>query len=186
MPASGWAALVTTLGGVQYDNFGLEGRAPGGNGAVVACGSGAPTAGDAVVATPADAPGALTEWEKLPGGQLQLRSTTLCIGSGGVLVPCAGDAAELVQHERATGRITTSDDTCLDVSGSAGENGVQWPQAVTNATCGTIPAESQQYQYHPGTGALRPKASMCVADFGGSANGYRDCCLSVCLPNSKA
>ena len=30
VPPSGWAALVTTLGHVQYDNFAMEGRAPGG------------------------------------------------------------------------------------------------------------------------------------------------------------
>jgi hypothetical protein len=160
VPVSGWAALVTTLGGVQYDNFKLEGRAPGG-GAVASCGSGAPTAGDPVVATPCDAPGTLNDWEKLPGGQLQLSSTTLCIGIGGVLVPCAGGDDEkeeeeeeevhargsLVVHDRTTGRITTASDTCLDVTGWPGENGVQWPQAVTNATCGPIPDVNQQYQY---------------------------------------
>ena len=186
VPVSGWAALVTTLGGVQYDNFELIGRAAGGGGAVAPCGTGAPTAGDAVVATPCDAPHAQTAWAKLPSGELQLRSTTLCIGSGGVLVPCAGEAAgppgtaAAVAHDRNTGRITTSTGSCLDVPGFPGQNGVQWPHAVTNATCATIPADSQQFQYHPGTGALRPKASMCVQGFGGTVNQYRDCCLSVC------
>lgn len=210
VPASGWAALVATLGGVQFDNFTLEGRASGGvstqairlvyfppgsthldfpgcltdwlwwQGAVAACGSSAPAAGDKVVATPCDAPGALHSWEKLPGGQLQLSSTTLCIGSGGVLAPCAGQAADLLSHERSTGRITTATDTCLDVLGWPGHGGVQWPQAITNATCGPIPENSQQYQYHPGTTTLRPKASMCIAGFAASELAYRDCCLSVC------
>ena len=177
---------MTTLGAVQYDNFELEGRASGG-GAVASCGTGAPMAGDRVVSTPCDAPAALTEWEKLPGGQLQLSSTTLCIASGGVLAPCAGrdgtpagTTAQLVVHDRATGRITTATDTCLDIPGYPGQGGVQWPSVVTNATCGAIPEDSQQFQYHPGTGALRPKASMCVASFSGSENQYRDCCLSVC------
>lgn len=193
VPQSGWAALVTTLGGVQYDNFVLEGRAPGG-GAVATCGTGAPAAGDFVVSTPCDAPAALTEWEKLPGGQLQLHSTTLCIANGGVLAPCAGgtdaldtsNAGQLVAHDRATGRITTTTDTCLDIPGHPGLEEAQWPRVVTNATCGAIPQDSQQFQYHPGTGALRPKASMCVADFQGAVNNYRDCCLSVCPPVRSA
>ena len=58
------------------------------------------------------------------------------------------------------------------------------PAAVTNASCGAIPDEGQQFQYHPGTGALRPKASMCVAGFAGTVNEYRDCCLSVCPSSS--
>lgn len=186
VPKSGWAALVTTLGGVQYDNFALEGRAQGG-GAVATCGSGAPVAGDPIVSTPCDAPGALTEWEKLPGGQLQLRSTTLCIAHGGVLAPCAGElgadatyAEQLLTHDRTSGRITTTTDTCLDIPATGGQGYEQWPHLVTNATCRAIPQDSQQFQYHPGTGALRPKSSICVADFLGTVNQYRDCCLSVC------
>eukprot|EP01047_Picozoa_sp_COSAG01_P035025 COSAG01_NODE_2659_length_7299_cov_34.861111_14_plen_157_part_00 len=149
------------------------------------CGARSPAAGDVVVAAPCDAPGALTNWAKLPGGELQLRSTTLCMGGDGTLVPCAATAAlpggaRMVAHDRKTGRITTSAGACVDVNGWPGQNGVQWPAVVTNATCRDIPADSQQYQYHPGTGALRPKASVCIAGFAGSVNQYRDCCLSVC------
>ena len=186
VPVSGWAALVTTLGGVQYDNFKIDGKAPGG-GAVAACGSGMPAAGDEVVSTPCDAPNARAAWEKLPSGQLRLRSTKLCLGSSGgaaVLASCGSDEAEaaaLLTHDRATGRIiSASAATCLDVTSFPGAGGKQWPQAVTNASCVPIPDEKQQYQFHPATGALRPKASTCIAGFASTVNQYRDCCLAVC------
>jgi hypothetical protein len=187
IPTSGWAALVTTLGGVQYDNFKLEGRAVKGGGAVNACGTGLPEVGSAVVATPCDAPNALHAWDKLVGGQLQLQSTQLCIGAStsgsAVLIPCSGseDNARVsgpqLVHNRTTGMIGDGSN-CVDVLGST-EQGGQWPSAVANAKCAAIPTY-QQFQFNPQTGALRPKGSKCVADFKSTVNQYRDCCLSVC------
>ena len=146
-----------------------------------------PAAGDEVVSTPCDAPNARAAWEKLPSGQLRLRSTKLCLGSSGgaaVLASCGSDEAEaaaLLTHDRATGRIiSASAATCLDVTSFPGAGGKQWPQAVTNASCVPIPDEKQQYQFHPATGALRPKASTCIAGFASTVNQYRDCCLAVC------
>ena len=176
VPLSGWAGLVTTLGGVQYDDFKLEGRAKGG-GAVDACGTTAPAAGDQVVSSPCDAPNMLHSWEKLPGGQLQLTSTTLCLGAdaagAAILVACAGDDSALLSHDRATGRIKNSG-SCLDIAGYPGEGGRQWPAAVANASCIPIPADMQQHQFNPQTGALRPKGSPCVAGFAATTNQYEN------------
>jgi hypothetical protein len=187
VPSSGWAALVTTLGGVQYANFKLEGKAAGG-GAVAACGSEKPAAGSSLVSTPCDAPNALSAWEKLPGGQLQLRSTTLCIGAAvdgaAVLAPCAvrGGSPNWT-HNHTTGLVGDGS-ACIDivdvtVTGWPGKDGMQWPAAVADAKCAVIPS-NQQFQWNPQTGALRPKGSTCVAGFAGTVNEYRDCCLSVC------
>ena len=215
VPATGWAALVTTLGNVQYDDFKLEGKAKGG-GAVDACGAATPTAGSPVVAAPCDAPGLQHTWARSKTGALELVGGndavgSLCLGAVGhskgnlaVLVPC-GDSSAVQLHDRSTGMIMSPPTTtpaeasspgvaagpppphpegsaCLDVAGATA-SGPPWPQATTGNSCGQPSlANSQQYQFNPATGALRPKASVCTASFLGTVNQYRDCCLSVCPP----
>ena len=111
IPPSGWAALISTLGGVQFDNFELDGRSPVGGSSVATCSAKTRgvSAGDDVVSLPCDVPGALTAWDKLPGGQVQLRSTTLCLtthdGLSVQLAPCAGAySATYILHNRTTGQ----------------------------------------------------------------------------------
>ena len=188
IPSSGWAALVSTLGNVQYDNFKLEGRASGA-GAVETC-AGTAAAGSKVVSTACDAPGSLHAWDKLRGDQLRLRSTNLCMAVDAsntvVLSACSTTnsthSLALLVHDRTTGRITTNSSTCLDVTaaGEPGQAGRRWPVATAGSQCVAIPSDTQQLQWHPHTGALRPKASSCTTNFAGTVNQYRDCCLAVC------
>ena len=120
----------------------------------------------------------LPEWRRTSTGHLQLLPRALCLARRGdgaaTLAPCDGSAALLV-HDVTTGRIQDSDGaSCVGARWAAGEL-----VAVANDTCREPPDEKQQFQFNPQTGALRPKAT-CVADFAGSVNQYRDCCLSVC------
>ena len=126
---------------------------------------------------------------------MQLRSTKLCLGAAAdgkaaVLVPCSGNGSGLAQpliHHRTTGQIGDGS-TCVDVPTCQSRwpctAGQKWPAAVANAQCAAIPT-NQQYQFNPQTGALRPKGSSCVADFKGTVNQYRDCCLSVCVEGGR-
>jgi hypothetical protein len=193
VPASGWAALVTTLGHVQFDNFRIDGKAVGG-GAVSACAEGAPKAGTVVVVAPCDAPALRREWTRGRSGVLELVSSGgLCLGEAGgfaALVPC-NSSEGLQLHDIKTGRISPALGTCLDLVEQGSHAGPPWLPAVVGQSCAPIAtpaAWSQQFQYNPQTGALRPKSARCVADFlpwipnnGFDGDQYRDCCLAVCL-----
>ena len=183
VPKSGWAALVSTLGHVQYDDFRLVGKAPGG-GAVAPCAGRALKAGDAIVSAPCDAPGAMNVWGRLESGELTPPGGAgLCLGSKGgaaALVACGSDS---LRFDHRTGRILDSEEGCLDVVTQYAGGGPPWAPVATGTACAAIAsaaASSQQYQWNPATGNLRPKGAMCVADFPGAINQYRDCCLSVC------
>ena len=68
VPPSGWAALVSTLGVTQVDNFAMWGTAEAnstssnGTAAVTPCGSVAPREGMVLSSAPCDHPGASTAW----------------------------------------------------------------------------------------------------------------------------
>jgi hypothetical protein len=192
IPASGWAALVTTLGHVQYDNFRIDGKAVGG-GAVAACTEATSTAGARVVVAPCDAPALRREWERGSSGVLELAASGgLCLGEAhglAALVQC-NSSDGLYLHDIKTGRISSALGTCLDLIEQGSHAGPPWLPAVVGQSCAPIAtpaAWSQQFQFNPQTGALRPKSARCVADFlpwipnnGYDGDQYRDCCLAVC------
>ena len=203
IPPSGWAGIAATIGRSQVDNFKLVGTA-GGGAAVPPCGSAAPATGSPVVSTPCDYPGTVAGWTVVPGSgviQLGLRRSIqanarppLCLGAppaktsghagsaGAAVALVTCDSPLAVVYDVATGRIsprgngsqcvTTVQRTALDPAAVA----------VVLGACVPIPSESQQFQYHPGTGALRPKASSCIASSHGESTPpqYRDCCLAMC------
>ena len=54
--------------------------------------------------------------------------------------------------------------------------------AMVLSICEALPSLTQQFQHNPGTGALRPKASSCIASSLGESTrvAYRDCCIALC------
>jgi hypothetical protein len=189
VPPSGWVALVSTLGVMQFDNFGIDGTAEG-NGAVRSCGQTSPTSGNALVSAPCDHPGASTSFTTdVKGGQVVLvtagarEGSSLCIGGGigtnVTLVEC-GSAAALM-YDVSTGRLTprSNQQHCLTAI-QRQQNDAALPK-IAVAPCVAIPDESQQFQFNPTTGALRQKGSHCIAQVADTALAYRDCCIALCL-----
>lgn len=206
IPPSGWAAIAATIGRSQVDNFKLTGTT-GGGAAVPPCGSAAPETGSPVVTTPCDYPGTVAGWTVSRRGAIQLgqrgsspgadsssgvsaASEQLCVGvtanttqSGGsaiTLVACGSESAFV--YSATTGRISPRG------NGSHCATAVQRTFNDTAAAtmvlsaCAPIPSETQQFQYNPSTGALRPKASSCITTSQGEATRvqYRDCCIALC------
>lgn len=207
IPPSGWAAIAATIGRSQVDNFKLAGTA-GGGAAVSPCATEAPRKGSAVVTTPCDYPRTVAGWIVTSGGAIQLgqpgsspgddsstRVSTavlqqLCVGvapnatksddSAVALVACGSELA--LAYNVTTGRISPRGD------GSRCATAVQRTFNATGAAtmvlsaCLPTPSEAQQFQYNPRTGALRPKASSCIATSQGEATRvqYRDCCIALC------
>jgi hypothetical protein len=58
---------------------------------------------------------------------------------------------------------------------------------MTLSACEAAPSETQQFQFNPATGALRPKASVCIATSVGSSTrvAYRDCCIALCPTSTE-
>jgi hypothetical protein len=189
VPPSGWAAVVATLGVSQFDNFALDGTGPGGASAEP-CTSAPPLAGATLSSTPCDYPGADTIFAAgTSGGHLVLSTTTtleggpLCIGSNNgsnaTLVPCDSNAA--FAFDVPTGRITlrsNGQDVCLTAV-QRQQTDVVAP-VLTVSACVDTPADSQQFQLNPATGALRQKGSHCIAQISGTTLNYRDCCIARC------
>ena len=269
VPASGWAALVATIGTSQVDNFKIEGTAGNTNAnanananasanangnananvnanaelqsdgdAVTACTTNAAQPGASVVSTPCDYPGTQAQWTVVASAtgrqvvQLQEQSnannanagvnatangTSLCIGTvanvdanaGGAkktkqiselgmlglgnsnangigLVDCT--SAQTLVFDATTGRVTntntntnTTSTSTLCLTAMQKQGGGKTPPEMALTACGAIPDESQQFQWNPSTGALRPKGSHCIATFPGAMTvNYRDCCVAVC------
>ena len=199
IPPSGWAGIAATIGRSQLDNFKLVGTAPGGGGAPP-CGSAAPVAGSAVVSTPCDYPRAHAGWTVGPGGgTIQLagqgpgtaatKAADLCVGATNVtengraaitLVACGAKSA--LVYSVATGRISPRGDASQCVTAVQRTSEDTGAAAMVLSTCEALPSVTQQYQYNPGTGALRPKASSCIASSMGESTrvAYRDCCIALC------
>lgn len=178
VPASGWAAVVATLGQTQIDNFALEGTAAGGA-AAPPCSSAAPSAGAPVVTTPCDYPAAQTQWNvDAESGVLRLRGTELCLGSADGVVELVACGGTVLRHDAATGRVVAPDGRCLNAVQRAATDAAH--TQFTLASCNALPDDAQQFQANPATGALRQKGSQCVHDFPGSVPGYRDCCAALC------
>ena len=202
IPSSGWAGIISTLGLSQIDNFKLEGTAEGGA-AATPCGTAAPKQGALLVSTPCDYPGTTAGWTVSAGSDGTVRmahtddSAPLCIGTatvgGGADIPAghfhAGptaialvdcSAASALRYNITTGQLSPIGTTgqCL-ATVQRQQNDLGAPALILTG-CGGVPNDSQQFQYNPGTGALRPKGSSCIAETSGTVLNYRDCCLSYC------
>jgi galactosylceramidase len=211
IPPSGWAGIAATIGLSQADNFRLVGTAPGGSGAAVPpCGPAPPTAGSPVVSTPCDYPSTRARWTVTPvGGTVQLAALPpwrlaaeqdaaeqLCVGAANAthetepassasaatlgLVACNSSSALL--YSVATGRLSPRGAKGQCATAVQRTWGDAAAPAMTLSACKAAPSETQQFQYNPATGALRPKASVCIAtSFQGSTRvAYRDCCIALC------
>ena len=174
VPQSGFAGVVATLGGSQFDNFNLRGLSEGGAPAIP-CSKKEPHVGQALVYTPCDYPGTIREWHISDGSQLVLATNKkLCMGSGDgsvQLVACS-DNNSLI-YDSSTGRLsaTHSQEECLTAGSKTHDAHAQ----VTLTACGPIPDNSQQFAIS--LGSVRAKSGGCVA---GPATDYRDCCLALC------
>lgn len=192
VPASGWAAIVSTLGGVQFDNFRLDGLSSGRIGAP-ACLSSEIDSGANVTSVPCNLQGAYTKWS-LDANTRVVRSvhnSSLCLGSFGSLLqlfPCSDPnvTAMLARHDISTGRIiiaskmppTHADGGCVSVQS---RSVTARSKVLLEADCSAIPCGNQQFQFNPVTGALRHKGGQCIVSFPGWMDtDYRDCCLGVC------
>ena len=234
IPPSGWAAIASTIGRSQVDNFKLVGTA-GGGAAAPRCESPTLAPGCSVVTTPCDYPGTVAGWTVVPGsGAIQLggsgggsssssaardgtaasgavsaEAPPLCLGAAATTTESDSDGAAttsavtlvacgsefVLVYSVATGRISPRGD-----GGGGGGGGGSSSQCVTAlqrsfndtaaatmvlrpcAPMGQPPSDTQQFQYNPSTGALRPKASSCIATSQGEATRaqYRDCCIAIC------
>lgn len=199
IPPSGWAGIAATIGLSQVDNFKLVGTAPGSDGAAVPpCRTKKPAAGSLLVSTPCDYPGATVVWSVDPdGGVIQLnqmedRGTVgpqLCVGASNktenhsaavVLVSC--DSKATLIYSISTGRISPRSESHICVTAAQRGPDDKGAPAMMIDVCEAIPSQTQQFQYNPTTGALRPKASACIANSLGESTAvqYRDCCIAFC------
>ena len=132
-----------------------------------------------MVLTPCDYPQTLAAWTlKRGGGDVRLKhkegagtntgDVALCLGAADpptnpvgdpavTLVAC--DAASVLMYNVTTGRISpTGNGTDCVTAVQRGPHDTGAP-AMKLSPCGAIPSETQQFQYNPNTGALRPKTS---------------------------
>jgi len=187
----------------------------GSHAAVTPCGGGTAAAGANLSSTPCDYLGAQTHWSlSNRTGELQLASADsnpgdLCVGGSATgnisLVACGGKAA--LVYSEATGRISPRGNPGLCVTAVQREQHQLRPADLVMSRCGAtdahdllgatssarsrgkppqmLPQDAQQFQYRPGTGRLRHKASSCIASFPNTADGlYRDCCIALCPANT--
>jgi len=137
-----------------------------------------------VVLAPCDQPSIQRAWVLSAASNiLHVRSDpTLCLAItralGVHLTDCASTSALLALYDSATGRIMASADDQACVGGDDARTNSTL-LAAEMAPCLPLPAETQQFHYHPVTGSLRMKSSNCIATFPGEALDYRDCCLAV-------
>ena len=144
VPVSGWAAIVSTLGRTQVDNFKLVGTAGpehGGRGehAAPACnpaGGAPPHVGSVVASTPCDLPGAYTGWTLSSSGTdgaIELRNPS-SQPPGRLTADAAGaDVGDDPSTENVAGRTRSVVDDgalCIGVTGASAPN-------VTVVQCGT-------------------------------------------------
>jgi hypothetical protein len=97
------------------------------------------------------------------------------------LVLCHSNSALI--YDVSTGRISPRSDASHCVTAVQRTSDDSSARQMVLSTCKAIPSETQQFQYNPGTGALRPKTSSCIATSHGESTRvqYRDCCAAVCM-----
>jgi hypothetical protein len=149
-----------------------------GNISLVACGS--PTALVFNEASgrisPRDNPGRLCV-TAIQRAQHQQRSADV------VLSPCGASTTDSTRSIEATNSVGNGGAAGAEETLLGGEAASAVP--VSSRSRGKpmemLPQDAQQFQYHPGTGRLRHKASSCIASFPNTASGlYRDCCIALC------
>jgi len=196
LPASGWAAIASTLGGVQFDDFavhGLAGKDPTSKkqAAASTCRGSGVEAGDILSSVPCSMSGAAVQWTLDANRVLHpVSDTSLCItvnASGSaqeerlMIAPCQS-ASPVFAHDKPTGRLVGAAGHCASVQPRQEASRAR----VTAASCEGAPCDFQQFQFNPQTGMLRHKGGQCVHQYQtwGWSNDYRDCCLAVCSEDS--
>jgi len=162
--------------GAQVDNFKLEGTAATGAAVTPCPGDSLVQAGRPLTSSPCDYPNAATTWSlDATSGALSIVSGDghLCLGvSGGggsagsnvSLVKCGADGGAFA-YDSQTGRISPTDDASVCVTAvQRGQHDATLPTLAVSA-CSPAPSWTQQFQFNPQTGALRPKSPSCVAEY---------------------
>lgn len=160
---------------IKIDNFKIEGTATAGAAVAPCKGDTIARVGSLLSSAPCDYPGALTEWSlNSVNGELSTTTSgkTVCLGVSGSgssgsnmsLVKCGGDQGAFA-YDHHSGRISPMGNADLCVTAvQRGQDDVGLPVLVVS-TCMPAPANTQQFQFNPQTGALRPKSPSCVAEY---------------------
>ena len=142
-----------------------------GNISLVACGSPTALVFDEASGriSPRESPGRLCV-TAIQRAQHQLRSADV------VLSPCGASSTD--SRSEAAHSVSNGGGAQKTLGGAAS---LRASSRSRGKPIEVLPQDAQQFQYHPGTGRLRHKASSCISSFPNTASGlYRDCCVALC------